>query len=775
MERQSEFAPPSVPLPLGQLVVHLRSHCLNADGLVVEHERRIGIGEVSTTSSMPTLVDFCDVRLGISVAIHHSADVPDASRLDLTVSVRNGRLNRFSAGFGVVVRDASYRDYIALPGAVYGGNRFAAAPEWHSRCVTNPSPEMVPIVSANTPRLSLLPGPSAIRQLSGDLATPAILLRHAASGYGLCLQSGQRGSFGNHGFFVEEAQDRSTTLLLITTPGVRPRPTGVGLPPPDPGASLAAGDQLSLSVRLQYEPCASVPDLFAMFKQTRHHFGVAATEHQISFSAAAETILRKYQEQNWVEKHGYYSVGMRESPSQDWQTSWVGGLNAVYALVVIGDTLTQERALRTFDYLVQTDASYPSGYLKSMAADGVWVDREEQGTHLVRYTGDALYFAIKTFLLLRARRSDPAVVKEEWQRMFRRAADALVATWRRCGQLGHRVDFDTGLVVFGGTTGAATAIAGLALASTFFGSPHYLATATAVAAHLRQFVEQGIFSGAPGDALHAPDSESAFGLLEAYQVLHDATGDSQWLHDARRVADHCFSWVVSYDYRFPPESTFGRLGMRTCGTVMANAQNKCAVPGICSLSGGSLLRLFRATRDVSYLRLLRDIAHAIPQYMSRSDRPIVDRRPGQPLPVLAPGWINERVNMGDWEVRGRPDHDIGVGEVFGGSTWSEVAMLLTHAEVPGVYGQPDTGLIVAADHVDVEWIDLKHMPRLRLANRRPWPAQVRVVCEPSTRQASPLPPTWNCFDHAQAVIVPGNEACDWPVTPFMDFDRGSPR
>jgi hypothetical protein len=176
MERHSELASPSVQLPVGQLVVDLRSHCLNADGLVVEHEAQIEIGELSTTWSMPTLVDFCDARLAIGVAIHRAAAAPDAARLDLTVSVLKGGLNRFSAGIGVVVCDASCRAYLALPGAAYGGNRFAVAPEWHSRCVTNPSPGMVPIVSANTPRLSLLPGPSAIRQLSGDLATPAILL-----------------------------------------------------------------------------------------------------------------------------------------------------------------------------------------------------------------------------------------------------------------------------------------------------------------------------------------------------------------------------------------------------------------------------------------------------------------------------------------------------------------------------------------------------------------------------------------------------------------------
>ena len=44
------------------------------------------------------------------------------------------------------------------------------------------------------------------------------------------------------------------------------------------------------------------------------------------------------------------------------------------------------------------------------------------------------------------------------------------------------------------------------------------------------------------------------------------------------------------------------------------------------------------------------------------------RRPGQRWPVMDPGWINERVNMSDWEVRGDSDNEIAVSEILGGST-----------------------------------------------------------------------------------------------------------
>ena len=80
---------------------------------------------------------------------------------------------------------------------------------------------------------------------------------------------------------------------------------------------------------------------------------------------------------------------------------------------------------------------------------------------------------------------------------------------------------------------------------------------------------------------------------------------------------------MSYDFAFPAKSTMGKLDALTTGTVWANEQNKHSAPGICTLSGDGLLKLYRGSGGVCVLNLLRDIAHAIPQFLSRADRPIV--------------------------------------------------------------------------------------------------------------------------------------------------------
>lgn len=159
--------------------------------------------------------------------------------------------------------------------------------------------------------------------------------------------------------------------------------------------------------------------------------------------------------------------------------------------------------------------------------------------------------------------------------------------------------------------------------------------------------------------------------------LYEETHEPVWLERARHLAHLCSSWVVSYNYRFPENSEFGKKGMKTVGSVFANIQNKHSAPGICTLSGEGLYKLWQWTEDSAYLELLRDISLTISQYMSRPDQPICSPY-GDKMPQ---GYICERVNMSDWEG------EDGVGSNIFGSCWCECSNLLTLAEIvrlPGV-------------------------------------------------------------------------------------------
>ena len=105
------------------------------------------------------------------------------------------------------------------------------------------------------------------------------------------------------------------------------------------------------------------------------------------------------------------------------------------------------------------------------------------------------------------------------------------------------------------------------------------------------------------------------------------------------------------------------------------------------------MKLFRATSDIRYWNLLHATAHHLTQYLSTKKRPI-HAFDGSPMPE---GWMNERVNLSDWEGKDR------VGEIFYGTCWCETSLLLTICELPGVYICGDD--LYVLDHVTVEKTD----------------------------------------------------------------------
>ena len=139
-------------------------------------------------------------------------------------------------------------------------------------------------------------------------------------------------------------------------------------------------------------------------------------------------------------------------------------------------------------------------------------------------------------------------------------------------------------------------------------------------------------------------------------------------------------------------------------------------------SGLGLFVLHRATGDLRPLRLLAEIARSLPQFVSRTDRPIT-ALDGQPLPS---GWINERVNTSDW--------DDNLGGVFYGMTWAEISLLLTACELPSIYVRRDLGQVTVFDQVTAELTD----GILTVHNPTPFPARISILSEDAHAAARPL-------------------------------------
>ncbi|MCX7843285.1 MAG: hypothetical protein N2489_09470 [Clostridia bacterium] len=636
-----------------------------------------------------------------------------------------------NTGISFTFDEWSEDNYVLMPAAAYNGNRFESRKLQYPPQVCEER-DMGPYaeeIITDVPRLNKYKGTSRIQLLTRDLSTPAIGFYAPKKHKGFLLLTEQGTKLGDSGITIVESDDRAKAVITLTAPGVRhdTRYTicDCSFPSEDKGAEFKPKDSVELHARLYIIECGDIHDFFACYAGVRKDItGKSKLYHEIPFYSAWNIQEKKYNEENWIEKYGYYAVGARENKYEDWQIGWVGGIMTTYPLLFEGCELSRERAAKNFDF-VFSQGQDVSGFFHGCFSEGIWFGDNFKNTekkwHLVRKSADALYFIIKQFMLLEELNSG-IEVKELWKNGAKKCAEAFVRLWDRYKDFGQFVDSATGELIVYKSASAGIAPAGLALASVYFNNPRYLEVAEEAANHYYEsYVNRGITNGGPCEICQCPDSESAFGVLESFIVLYETTLKEHWINKAEHIANQCTTWCVSYDYKFPADSTFGKLGMHSTGAVYANVQNKHGAPGICTLSGDSLFKLYRATGNNLYLELLQDIAHNLPQYLSREDRRI-KALDGQCLPA---GWMNERVEMSDWWEP--------IGEVCYSSTWPETSNMLTYVEVPGLYVQTDTGFVCAIDNIEVK-VTEKTDNRLVLEIYNPtgFEACVKIFSEKST-------------------------------------------
>ena len=126
--------------------------------------------------------------------------------------------------------------------------------------------------------------------------------------------------------------------------------------------------------------------------------------------------------------------------------------------------------------------------------------------------------------------------------------------------------------------------------------------------------------------------------------------------------------------------------------------------------------------------MLEDIAHGLPQYVSRQECPIGS---------MPWGGMCERVNLSDWEGKG------GVGgNIFASCSWCEVGALLTVTQIPSIYVQTDRQEVTVFDHLKVEKMRSSDgRMTLKVTNPTVYPAEVKIYSETSKEARKTLMPT----------------------------------
>ncbi len=572
-------------------------------------------------------------------------------------------------------------NYVFIPACCYAGNQFQVL-KYSYPPMFRPEDAKIdmPVTISDVPRLEP-DGSGKIEVSTGDASVPCIGVFSASEKRGVLVFTVQEIQGKNLGLAYEDG------VIRLTWPAKREK--NYRMCRTFANETPWIDEPAEIPYKILDFSCATLAEFYRVFFENRKIMGLDCTRPEVlPFDRQFEIQREKFNVMNWHETLETYTVGTDRSRFQVWQPGWTGGGLSGYPLMKLGGALELERQMKTLKFLfsTQTESGLFHGVVDREGrtfGDGFDVEGAEHW-HLIRKSADMLYFLFKHFRLMKERKIE---IPAEFMEGTRKLADRFVTLFETYGQFGHFLDVYTGEICVGGSASAGIAPAGLAEAWRFFGEEKYLKTAKESAEYYyRNWLSKGYTTGGPGEMLQCVDSESAFGLLESYVVLYDVTGEAKWLEYAKENAHYCSSWVVSYNYRFPETSEFGRLGMKTVGSVFANLQNKHSAPGICTLSGDSLYKLWKWTGDLLYLELVKDITTTIGQYMSTDAKPIYDwdisreaRVSGDPAQMeahrLPQGFINERVNMSDWEGDGC------IGGVFNGSCWSETSNLLALAEV----------------------------------------------------------------------------------------------
>ncbi len=726
------------------------------------------------------------ITIGCDVRVASPRDRRDAVDIEVVFHVLRGRLPNASVAVTLNLHRWSRDAYVLIPGAVYGGNRFASRHTPFPPLATEPSdigPHVPPIVS-DIPRLNNQPGESGIVLGAVDAAVPAIAVRvtgvsdgDSTIGHGFVLIGEQTTRLGSTSLAITEAADRTSATLSIGTPCVRPDVRyalcNARTPSTDRGADLTEGCTVTLRLRLLSFPCPNVQTLFDRWHEARRdRMGPPKLRHDLPLSAAKRMIEERLLVDQWTDLPGFF---VTRSPTitlpaslcppnptleSTFRTGADGALAVAVPAMISGGADARRRAAAVLDFQLTGQATCGLFHAASNGFD--WWDEgdgpplpasdarngtasTDRGTgrgadarptkgrrwiHVAR-NAEALFLACRQVLFLR--KVDPAYrPPDHWRVGLGRVADAFMRLWDRYQQLGQYVNSDSGDLVVGGSTAGALVPAALALTARALGTDSYGKCAIAIAdAFYARFVRSGLTIGGAPAALQAPDSRSASGLLESFVTLAETTGDETWFARAAEVAHQLASWVVAWDVPMPPTSTLGKIDARTTGAVLVSAQDKWALPGFAGVSGDALFRLYRATGRVSFLELLRETVHNSSGYVDPEDRrPDIDSKAG---------WVAGKIPMGD-ALGSAGD----VPPTAPAGTAQAICLMMA-TDIPSIYVQPDTGFLFPFDHVDARVKQRSETQiTIRVSNPTRFEAELRILSEVDADRSRPLDlfPLW---------------------------------
>ncbi|MBD0404638.1 hypothetical protein [Flammeovirga sp. EKP202] len=632
----------------------------------------------------------------------------------------------------------SKENYVFIPASVYNGNRFKVVQmNWPTVVVDEADRyhDIAPRIAHYVPHLNSDEGPSKLIRKLNDASTPAIgfYSPELQKSFLLLIKPSR-----NFNIEIKESEDRTVGSIILSSNGQ-----------PDVYNDQQS-DAFEINFRMfEFNSNAPIDLLTNYFKVRKSMVATNEFVPSVPFSKMFEIQEKLHNSERWNNKmQCYIQSGNHEHGK--WysgvQLGWIGGLMEQQTLLTAGNELSKERSILTMDNILN-NMQGESGLMYGMYKDGKLYSDDyrnpfkEPFIGLTRKNGDALYFLLQELMLLKNNKMYQNKVAE-FEAKAQKLADGLVNLWEQHGQFGQYFDPKTGTLVVYGSTSGASSISALALASEYFKENKYLKIAEEAAEfYYNRDLKNGYTTGGPGEAMQCPDSESAFALLEGYMALYDLTGNKKYTMMGEHAAAYFATYTTSYDFPFPKNSPMGKIKAKSTGAVWANAQNKHGAPAICNYSGDALLKLYRATSNLLYLELLKDITYNSMQYVSTEEKLLA--------PHFKPGYVCERVNISNWE-----GENLVGGNLYDTSPWVEVALMQITVQVPSIYVDTKESSITVFDNLEASIVKLDNAGvSIRVKNPTNYKATCTVFIDSEKNKAM----GWNNYADFEKIELEINE------------------
>ena len=220
--------------------------------------------------------------------------------------------------------------------------------------------------------------------------------------------------------------------------------------------------------------------------------------------------------------------------------------------------------------------------------------------HCAYNNGSAVHYILKSAAFLKDRGRK---VPERWIQVCRKVCDTVVSLQREDGAFGYTFSPEKPCVLDWEGFAGCWFVPCLVYLWRFTGEKRYLDSARRGIRFYEKAVRSLTPSGTPMDTWKSIDQEGNLAFIRGARLLHESTGETEFLEDLKAGADYEFLW--RYAYGSHPDYVPVREGWRACGGSVTSVSNPHIHP-MGMIVDSDLYYLGRVTGDSYYTSRAED-------------------------------------------------------------------------------------------------------------------------------------------------------------------------